>query len=755
MLNVIQLNIRELRHLGCRIQAQVIESLEARAGSQSGCNDVQRSEAAMSLSQICLEYLGGNQPDKALTWLELAASLGHPMAKAVIYRLSKALGCYDEGDNNILSYLIESAEAGIRMAIDDLMEISKDKGEAVLRALEKKRLAQCEFQKPCFTPSQRSDNLGLPEISMHSPLADLLAALTITDEMGDSVLHRAARCGEISVTQRVLQMNDVDIRLLNSRNKFGQTPLLLSCIAGEYSIANILLQADASASIADNVGDTPLHWLHAFEKSDMPSIAASLMERGANIHAYSSRSEEDPFSRKLLAAGTSLHRAAAWNNGDAVRVLLDHGADPLRPNSGHGWNALSTPLWFACTFHSGEAVKAILLHLGKTKNTATLVNDSDSGEWPFLRPVFDMGYYYRSGGMLGRIARHGELYSQITEDTIRALKDHGASMVLPVVPRTPGMSGHPALTSAILLRCSDMVKIMLRISPELIEQRDPRFMQPPLHFAVQQDRTDIAELLLSSGANPHARNGNEINALTNYTSYQSSLEIPRLFLKRGVRFEIPSNGFQTPFFGAVSHSAFELAKFVLENTEPKDRNKMINAACSRGPTFNTTPPGITILGYLLETCHQNLPRVLQWLLRLVHEFGEKLDVIVDLGQRRTAFHVLAEHRPQHRIDSVIAAVAKELLHQPAFKGSINSVSKEGKPALWYAVKYLNYDLFDCLLCAEADPKVADFEGISPLDLLQNLVKHTRESHADTDEGRVAESFVKLLQSRGYALVETA
>jgi ankyrin repeat protein len=591
---------------------------------------------------------------------------------------------------------------------------------------------------------------------MDSPLTDSLGALTITDEIGDSILHRATRCGDISVTQKFIEINHEDDQsLLNSRNTLGQTPLLLACIAGEFSTAEILLEAGASAAIPDNEGDTPLHWLHAFEKPSIPSIAASLVSRGARIHAYSGRNEKDAFSQKILAAGTPLHRAAAWNNGEAVRVLLDHGADPLRSNSGHGWHELSTPLWSACTFHNSEAVKAILLHLSKTKDVASIVNDGERREWPFLMPVFDLGYYYSNGGMLGRMARHGELYSRATEDTIQALKSHGASMLLPGALRRPGIPGHPALTSAILLRCTDVVRIMLHISPESIEQWDPKFMQPPLHFAAQQDRADIVELLLSSGADPHARNGNGITALANYTNYQSGLEIPRLLLKHGVQYELPSNGFQTPFFGAIARGSFELADFVLENTRPEHRNKMINASCSRGPSFSTEPPGVTILGYLLLICHQSLPMVLRRLFRLVHKFGENVNVIVDPGQERTAFHVLAEREPGARIDPVIAAVANEIIRQCAVKDSLDLLSKKGKPALWYAVRYMNYDLIDCLLGAGANPNVADHQGVSPLDLLRNQVTHTKEHHEGTREQGVVESVVKLFRSYEYTLTEVA
>ena len=98
----------------------------------------------MALSKICLECLGGKKQDEAIEWLELAASFGHPLAKALLYRVSKALGCYDQRKDKILSYLLESAENGIRTAVDDIMVIDMEKGKVILQTLKQKRQDQCE-----------------------------------------------------------------------------------------------------------------------------------------------------------------------------------------------------------------------------------------------------------------------------------------------------------------------------------------------------------------------------------------------------------------------------------------------------------------------------------------------------------------------------------------------------------------------------------------------------------------------------------
>ena len=487
----------------------------------------------------------------------------------------------------------------------------------------------------------------------------MLGALDITDEFGDSVLHQASRCGDVSIIRRLLETNnEAQHSFVNSSNETRQTPLLLACIAGEYLAAQTLLDTGANPAISDDAGDTPLHWLHKFDKSSKVSILASLINQGADIHAISERFVHDEFSQKILARGTPLHRAAGWNDGEAVRLLLDRGADPLRPYTGQGAHELSTPLRLACTFHNAAAVEAIILHLSKTRDVAAILNDEGRKQWPFLKPVLDINFYYLNGGMLGRMARHGAQYRQAASDTLKALKQHGASTILPPLKHQPNRPGFSALTLAISLRCIDIVQSILEINPEQIEQWDPQHTQPPLHWASQQERADIVKLLLSRGANAHSRSANDINALAAHANYQSELEVPQLLIYHGLQYEILSNGFQTPFFGAAVRGSFELAAFILKNTPVRERNKMFNTPCSRGPSSRSGKSAVTILGYLLYTCHQSVIRAICRLFDLAKEFGENVNFIVDPEQGRTALHILAELKPLYRIDTIVAAAAR-------------------------------------------------------------------------------------------------
>ena len=133
-----------MRHIGPRVQPQILHGLEARTRPENGRNHVQRSEAAMALAMSSLESVGGRKPEEALDWLLLAASLGHALAKASIYRVTKALGLYEAKKEQVLPYLISSARDGVPISVEDLMEADPDQGQEVLQMLKTARRRECE-----------------------------------------------------------------------------------------------------------------------------------------------------------------------------------------------------------------------------------------------------------------------------------------------------------------------------------------------------------------------------------------------------------------------------------------------------------------------------------------------------------------------------------------------------------------------------------------------------------------------------------
>ena len=760
----LQFSIKELKHLGPRVQKEVLNALTTRTSNERKCNDVQRSEAAMVLSHVCLELMGGKSQNEAIEWLELAANLGHPVGKSIIYRVSKALDYYQHRESMVLSHLVQSAEDDILMVIEDLLQADEGKGEIVLPKLKQRRHARCTT----FQPRRWNCKLILLRRSSSIPLdfglSASLGALNIADEFGDNIFHQAPRCGDVPIIRRLLEIHGKEQHpLLNSSNNMGQTPLLLSCMVGEPLVAHTLLEAGANPAIADKAGDTPLNWLHEFDQSSRTGILASLIKQGADIHAISERFAQDDFSQKILARGTPLHRAAALNDGEAVSLLLSLGSDPLRPYTGKGAHELSTPLWLACTFHNAAVVEAILLHLNKTRDLASILNDEPRKQWPFLKPVLDSNYHHLNGGMMGRMTRHGAQYRQATYDTLKVLKQHGASIRLPSLKHRPNRQGFSALNLAISLRCIDIVHSVLEICPEQIEQWDPQRMQPPLHSAAQQDRADIVQLLLSKGASPRSRCTNGLNALAAHANYQSDLEVPQLLISLRLQYEIPTNGFQTPFFAAVVNNSFELAAFILEHTPARERDKILNSPCSRGLSWSSPKSGITVLGYLLSVCHQSCIRVINRLFNLADKFDVSVDFVVDSEQGYTALHVLTMVEPPHRTDTVVAAAARGVSsHYTPEEISVDHIARDGQSALWHTVRNLNYDLVEYLLGAGADPHMCDGESQSALKLLRHFVEHLHGQHkgehehlhlkiAEEQAGELIKGLDVLFKEYGYDL----
>lgn len=106
----------------------------------------------------------------------------------------------------------------------------------------------------------------------------------------------------------------------------GETPLMRAIATGELSVVQLLIEAGADVSCAGLKSS----WTPLIRARESPAIMQALIAAGADVNARAAPHEMiSPASGRLIRRGgeTALHLAAATNNVEAVRILIQAGAD--------------------------------------------------------------------------------------------------------------------------------------------------------------------------------------------------------------------------------------------------------------------------------------------------------------------------------------------------------------------------------------------------------------------------------------------
>lgn len=131
----------------------------------------------------------------------------------------------------------------------------------------------------------------------------------VKDANDRTALHFAAREGKTEVCQYLVEELKLDV---NVKDAEGETPLVHAARQGHTATAKYLLEHGADPAIPSELGATALH--HAAGIGDI-QLLKLLLSRGV---AVDSESE----------SGTPLVWAAGHAQKDAVKVLLEHNANP-------------------------------------------------------------------------------------------------------------------------------------------------------------------------------------------------------------------------------------------------------------------------------------------------------------------------------------------------------------------------------------------------------------------------------------------
>jgi ankyrin repeat protein len=167
---------------------------------------------------------------------------------------------------------------------------------------------------------------------------EVLAILDASLGLEASPLHKAVRDGDYMAVREMLTSTPAGV---DERDFFGWTPLHIAIIAKRSELAKLLLAAGANVNTLDGIDNTPLLWAAYLGRSDIAETLVrhkALLNLGGNDgntplktviqHGFT------PIATMLITNGADvneaapLHVAAARENVEVVKLLLDHGANP-------------------------------------------------------------------------------------------------------------------------------------------------------------------------------------------------------------------------------------------------------------------------------------------------------------------------------------------------------------------------------------------------------------------------------------------
>lgn len=143
------------------------------------------------------------------------------------------------------------------------------------------------------------------------PVAARFGAVTLRPDLSDD-LFEALRSGDVRRVEALLEAGADPDRWIQD----GITPLMVAAERGDVAAAELLLAYGARVNTVDAAGASPLH--HAARSGDSVMVDV-LIAAGAHVHVTT-----------VATPTTPLMEATRAGSIDAVRLLVDAGADPNR-----------------------------------------------------------------------------------------------------------------------------------------------------------------------------------------------------------------------------------------------------------------------------------------------------------------------------------------------------------------------------------------------------------------------------------------
>ncbi|XP_033749583.1 uncharacterized protein LOC117334207 [Pecten maximus] len=334
---------------------------------------------------------------------------------------------------------------------------------------------------------------------------------------GTSDLHKAATSGDISLLQKSLKEDDVDINL---EDELGNTPLYMATLKSHRTAVDMLLQKGASVN---DTSCSPMHYARDIH------IAKLLVEAGGRLGDRDSQ------------GNTPLHRAVSREDFDLVLYFLQVGADTNARNS-EG----NTPLHNACQSKIDGPICELITRLISAGAT---VNEKDkAGKTPLHHACESISMFY----------------------SIAILIKHGAELV------THDRKGYCPLHYLIDTFLSsdidgetefvDKLDILLT-SPETINVATKTGLSP-VHIAASNGLCIVLKYLVQKGCDIRCKDGRGKSALHVVSSVKearNSIDTTQTLILCGSDINCCDFWGSTPLHEAVANDKLDVVEVLVDN----------------------------------------------------------------------------------------------------------------------------------------------------------------------------------------------
>ena len=348
-----------------------------------------------------------------------------------------------------------------------------------------------------------------------------------------------------------------------------------------------LLKAELDDFWVDENGWTQLHWAAA---ADDGEAARRLLELGANLN-ITDNSDGGDFNikgkqrLKLLgkkhAQGkniglTPLHAAALLDSPAVASVLIAGRADSrAKTNSG------LTPLHFAALLNKPE-VAALLIEGGAAVNA-----EDKRGETPLdyavERGKTEVEVVLRENQ--AKIGCNKEKYrgTGMLWETIKANDAAGVQCAISngADIEAKDRNGRRPLHQAAYKNVPEIAKLLIDAGAEVNAKGENG--ETPLHVAAEENAAEVAKLLIDNGAEVKAKDESGGWTPLHWAAYKNAAEVAKLLIDNGADVKAKDDYGNTPLHHAAFKNAAEVAKLLIDNgaevnAKDKDGNTPLDSA---------------------------------------------------------------------------------------------------------------------------------------------------------------------------------